>query len=59
MVNLLSFLYLAFVIIFVYSLVVDWGFNKQQIIRRTKLLIGYSILIIIVIEILDKLFCHF
>lgn len=59
MVELISFFFLGFVIVWVYSLVVDWEISKKKMMNRALRLIGSSVLIMAVTLVLSNLFCHF
>ncbi len=57
--HLFSFIFLGALIIWVYSLTVDWTVNLNNIKRRSKKLFGYSVLTGFVALILDLLFARF
>jgi len=59
MIDLLSFLFLGVVIIWVYSICADWEVSKKQLIRRSRQLFGYSVGAMIVSEVLIRFFGHY
>lgn len=59
MIYLFSFIFLGAVIVWIYSITVDWTINITNIKRRGYKLFGYSLLTGLIAMVLDFLFCRF
>ncbi len=59
MIYLFSFIFLGVLIVWVYSLTVDWTINRRNILRRAIKLFGYSILVGVIALILDSFFTRY